>query len=275
MCPVEARKESKEMRERLKTKINDAAFVWQFAIDDFKGKYAGSALGVAWAFLQPIITIVLYWFIFQLGFKSAPVENFPFILWLMIGLVPWFFVSEAIANATASMVEYSYLVKKVLFNINILPFAKVLSVLLVQFVLIIFAIVLYAIFGYYPDVYYLQIPIYLIYMLIVVSGIAYLTATLYVFFRDVVQIVSIVIQIVFWLTPIVWDFQIMPEMVRKILVFNPFYYVVIGYRNIFIYKDGMGQGLGMTIYYWAIALVLLVAGLRLFHKCKDHFADVL
>lgn len=263
------------MRERLKTKMNDIAFVWQFAIDDFKGKYAGSALGVAWAFLQPIITIVLYWFIFQLGFKSAPVENFPFILWLMIGLIPWFFVSEAIVNATSSMVEYSYLVKKVLFNIDILPFAKVLSVLLVQFVLVIFAIVLYAIFGYFPDVYYLQIPIYLIYMLVVVSGIAYLTATLYVFFKDVVQIVSIIIQIVFWLTPIVWDFQIMPEMVRKILVFNPFYYVINGYRNIFIYKDGMGQDLGMTIYYWAIAIVLLAAGLRLFHKCKDHFADVL
>lgn len=263
------------MRDRLKTITNDVAFVWQFAIDDFKAKYAGSALGVAWAFLQPIITIVLYWFIFQLGFKSTPVDNFPFILWLMIGLVPWFFVSEAIPNATSCMVEYSYLVKKVLFDINILPLAKVISTLLVQFVLIVFAIILYALFGYFPDVYYLQIPIYLVYMLVIVSGIAYLTATLYVFFKDVVQIVSIVIQIVFWLTPIVWDFEIMPEIVRKVLVFNPFYYVITGYRNIFIYKEGMGQSIGMTIYYWAIAGVLLICGMRLFGKCKKHFADVL
>lgn len=263
------------MKAAIKEKMNDIAFVWQFAIDDFKAKYAGSALGGAWAFLQPIITIVLYWFIFQLGFKSAPVANFPFILWLMIGLVPWFFISEAISNATASLVEYSYLVKKVLFNINILPVAKVLSVLMVQFVLIVFAIILYMFWGYFPDWYYLQIPIYLIYMVILTAGIVYLTSTLYVFFRDVVQVVSIVLQVVFWLTPIVWDFGIMPEIARKILVFNPVYYVVNGYRNIFIYKEGMGMSLGMTLYYWIFAFVMLFAGLKLFGKCKDHFADVL
>ena len=112
------------MKEIIKKIVTDMAFVWQFAIDDFKAKYAGSALGCMWAFLQPIITIVLYWFVFQLGFRSQPVEGFPFILWLMIGLIPWLFISEAVTNATTSMVEYSYLVKKVLFNINILPFTK-------------------------------------------------------------------------------------------------------------------------------------------------------
>lgn len=255
--------------------MDDLAFVWQFALDDFKAKYAGSALGCVWAFLQPIITIVLYWFVFQLGFRSAPVENFPFILWLMVGLLPWLFISEAISNATASMVEYSYLVKKVLFNINILPLAKVISVLLVQFVLILFAIIMYAFWGYFPDFYYLQLPIYLIYMVMLATGIAYLAATLYVFFKDTIQVVSIVLQIVFWMTPIVWGLESMPEIVRKILVFNPVYYIVEGYRNIFIYKNGMGHSVAMTIYYWAINVLILLGGLRLFSKCKKHFADVL
>lgn len=263
------------MKEVLKNKVNELVFIWQFAIDDFKAKYAGSALGTAWAFLQPIITMVLYWFVFQMGFKSQPVANFPFILWLMAGLVPWFLISEALPGATASMVEYSYLVKKVMFNINILPLAKIVSVMLVQFVLIVFVMICYAIGGYFPDVYYLQLPIYLIYMLILVAGVSYITATLYVFFKDTVQIVAIVLQIVFWLTPIVWDFSVMPEFVQKILKFNPIYYIVNGYRNIFVYKNGMGQGIGMQIYYWIFALILLWAGLKLFGKCKDHFADVL
>ena len=102
-------------------------FVSQFALDDFKTKYAGSVLGFFWAFVQPVITVLIYWFIFQIGFKNGDVDGYPFILWLVSGLLPWFFVSDSITNATSSLVEYSYLVKKVLFNINILPVARVVS----------------------------------------------------------------------------------------------------------------------------------------------------
>ena len=263
------------MKENIKNKINDVAFIWQFAMDDFKAKYAGSVLGGIWAFLQPIITIILYWFIFQLGFKSQPVKDFPFILWLIAGLVPWFFISDAVSNATASMIEYSYLVKKVLFNINILPLAKIISSLLVHIVLIIFVMIVYACWGYFPDIYYLQIPIYLIYMTILITGIVYLTATLYVFFKDVIQIVSIALQIVFWLTPIVWELDVMPGVARKVLAFNPVYYIVNGYRNIFVYKQWFSENVLMISYYWGIAILLLAIGVKLFGKCKDHFADVL
>lgn len=263
------------MRALLKSKKSDICFIWQFAIDDFKTKYAGSTLGILWAFLQPIITMILYWFVFQLGFKSQPVDDFPFILWLMTGLTPWFFLSEAIINATASLVDYSYLVKKVLFNINILPLAKIISVLFVQIVLILFTVCSYFIGGYIPDLYYFQLPVYLVYMIILASGIAYITATLYVFFKDVIQIVSIVTQIFFWLTPIVWTLESMPNGVRKILVFNPVYYIISGYRDAFIYKQWMSHGIGMTLYYWIIALLLLLIGVKLFDKCKNHFADVL
>ena len=263
------------MKNKLRNITNDVVFLWQFAMDDFKAKYVGSALGTVWAFLQPIITIIVYWFVFQLGYRSEPVKGFPFILWLLAGLLPWFFVNDAISNATISMVEYSYLVKKVLFNINILPLSKVLSVFLVQIVLIFCSIVLFIVYGYYPDIYYLQIPIYLVYMLVLVLGIVYLTATLYVFFKDTAQFVPIILQVVFWMTPIVWNFDIMPESVKKILVFNPLYYVSMGYRNIFIYKQRLQIGTGMIIYYWVLAITLLALGLRLFIKCKNHFADVL
>ena len=263
------------MKNGFKGLFNNGAFVVQFAIDDFKNKYAGSGLGITWAFLQPIITMVLYWFVFELGFKSQPVDDFPFILWLMSGLIPWFFISEAISNATASLADYSYLVKKVLFNIHILPLAKVVSMLLVQGGLLVFMLLCFLAMGYFPDVYYLQLPIYVIYMIILTMGFAYLTATLYVFFKDTVQVISIVIQTVFWLTPIVWNLEAMPEAVQKVIVYNPIYYVVTGYRNVFIYKDGWVHSGPMILYYWLVAMVIFFFGYKLFSKCKDHFADVL
>lgn len=259
----------------IKKRINDFSFIWQFAIDDFKMKYAGSILGGAWAFLQPMITIVLYWFVFQLGFRSQPVENFPFILWLVTGLVPWFFINEAVISATVSFVEYGYLVKKVLFNIKILPFVKILSTFFVQIALILFTIILFVIFGFYPQVYYIKIFVYLMYMFLLTAGFGYLSATIYVFFRDTIQIVNIIFQILFWTTPIVWDFDIMPEAIRNILIYNPLYYIINGYRQIFIFHGKNIQSLGMVIYYWCAAILLFLVGRILFNRCKDHFADVL
>ena len=85
----------------------DWQFLAQFSIDDFRNKYAGSLMGVTWAFVQPLMTIVIYWFIFQVGFHSQPVENYPFVLWLVAGIIPWFFISEAVTGVTPSLAEYS------------------------------------------------------------------------------------------------------------------------------------------------------------------------
>lgn len=253
----------------------DVEFVLQFAFDDFRTKYAGSILGMAWAFLQPLITIVLYWFVFQLGFRSEPIADFPFVLWLVSGLMPWFFISEAISNATGSLIEYSYLVKKVLFNIDILPMIKVVSMLFVQAFLLVFTVILFAIYGYFPDVYYIQIFFFLLYAYLLVCGIVYISATVYVFFKDTLQIITVVLQVFFWGTPIVWDFNIMAPAIQKILKFNPLYYIVEGYRNTFINKKWFWEMGKFSIYYWIIAVGLFVFGKMIFEKCKVHFADVL
>ncbi len=66
------------------------------AVNDFKTKYSGSYLGIFWAFVQPVVTVTVYWFVFQLGFRSDPVKDFPFVLWLIAGIVPWFYFSECV-----------------------------------------------------------------------------------------------------------------------------------------------------------------------------------
>ncbi|EJW18357.1 ABC-type polysaccharide/polyol phosphate export system, permease component [Paenibacillus alvei DSM 29] len=79
---------------------------------DIKSKYLGSFMGVLWAFVHPLISILVYWTVFQVGFKTVPVDNIPFVLWLLSGMVPWLFISESWANATNSITENSFLVKK-------------------------------------------------------------------------------------------------------------------------------------------------------------------
>jgi len=254
---------------------NTITFILQFTLDDFKNKYAGSVLGIIWAFIQPLLTVLIYYFVFEMGFRSQPVENYPFILWLISGLIPWFFVSDSISGATPSLSEYAYLVKKVLFNINILPLVKLCSVLIVQLFLICIAIVLFCCFGYYPDIFYIQIIYYLIYMFVLTAGIIYISSSLYVFFKDMIQIISVILQIWFWITPIVWDINIMPDTIQTVLRYNPLSYIIRGYRNTFVYKVWFWQDWKENILFWGIAIFLCVVGILCFRKLKPHFADVL
>ena len=104
--------------------IKNYKLIMNLAINDFKNRYASSNLGAIWNFVQPIVTVMIYVFVFQYGFKAVPVSDVPYVLWLVAGIIPWFFFSEAILGATNSLLEYTYLVKKVVFKIDILPMVK-------------------------------------------------------------------------------------------------------------------------------------------------------
>ena len=107
--------------------------VMKLAKNDFKTRYAGSYFGTFWAFVQPVVTILVYWFVFSVGFRSNTDElGVPFVLYLVAGIVPWFFFSDALSGGTNSLLEYNYLVKKVVFNISVLPVVKIISALFVH-----------------------------------------------------------------------------------------------------------------------------------------------
>ena len=103
----------------------DRKLLFDLAQNDFKAKFASSLLGTIWAFVQPMFTIVVFWFVFQMGFKSTPVDNMPYILWFVPAFVPWLFFSDIMNFSAYCMQEYNYLVKKVRFDVEILPVVKV------------------------------------------------------------------------------------------------------------------------------------------------------
>lgn len=263
------------IRKLLKDILINREMIFRLSKNDFIVKYAGSYFGIVWAFAQPIVTILLYWFVFQMGFRSGAVGDTPYVLWLIAGLIPWFYILEAIPAGTNSLIEYSYLVKKVVFNISILPIVKVFSALFVHAFFLAIMIAIFACYGYLPDAYTLQLFYYLFCMIVLVLGIAYIGSALIVFFRDLGQIINILLQVGTWVTPIMWQYTMMPKSIQGILKLNPFYYIVNGYRDSLIDKIAFWQRGTWTIYFWLCAGVLLLVGTRLFDKLKVHFADVL
>lgn len=249
--------------------------IWKLAKNDFKTKFAGSYLGIIWAFIQPIVTILVYWFVFQVGLKNGDVGEVPFALWLMAGLIPWFFFSESLNGATNSMIEYNYLVKKVVFQINILPVIKMLSAFFVHIFFVVFMLIIYACNGYMPDLYTLQVVYYSLCMFLFVLGLSYLTSAIVVFMKDLTQLINIVLQIGVWMTPIMWDIQFIPEKFQWIFKINPMYYIVQGYRDSLINKVGFYEHFGYTLYYWGLTMFIFWFGTGIFKKLKRHFADLL
>ena len=267
-------------------KKKELIMVLRLAKNDFKAKFAGSYLGIVWTFLQPVVMILVYWFVFEKGLPATGVTTksgitVPFVLWLTAGMVPWFYFSEAFSSGTNTLLEYSYLVKKVVFNVNVLPFVKVISAGVVHVILILIMLVLYAAYGFYPDAYSLQVVYYSLCMVFLVSGAVYITCAIVVFFRDMTQLVNIFMQVWVWVTPIMWNLDGMmaagsiSATVGRIFKLNPFYYIVSGYRDALVNKVAFWEKPGITLYFWIFAIAQFLIGQLIFRRLKPHFADVL
>ena len=252
--------------------------VWKLGKNDFKTKYAGSYFGILWAFVQPMVTILIYIFIFQFGFRVMDTPNgYPYALWLIAGIIPWFFFSEGVINATNCLLEYSYLVKKVVFKISVLPLVKILSALFVHLFFIVFSVVVYFLMGKTPIIQMLQIGYYTICAICLITALAYFTCSIVPFFRDFGTIINILMQVGMWACPIMWDMSTfhMAEKIAFLLKLNPMFYVVQGYRDSFMDGIWFWERPGMTLYFWVITVLLGIVGFTVFRRLRVHFSDVL
>ncbi|WLG83408.1 ABC transporter permease [Pseudomonas cucumis] len=243
--------------------------------NDLRARYLTNYLGVLWVFIQPVATTVILWFVFQFGFKAAAQNDFPFVLWLVCGLVPWFFIVEALNSGCSSVKENSFLVKKIVFRVSLLPLVKLGSALMVHIFFVCILILLFLVYGYTPTIYWFQVIYYIVCLFALLLAIAWITSSVVIFFPDLSQLVSMAVQFGFWLTPVFWDINAMQSRAVKYLQFNPFSYVVEGFRDSLIRGVWFWDRLEQTIVFWIVLTVLILVGLRTFKKLRPHFADIL
>ncbi len=253
--------------------------VLTLAVNDFKTRYAGSYLGIVWAFIQPLVTILVYWFVFSVGFRAGTGDlGVPFVLYLVAGIVPWFFFQDALVSGSAALLSYDYLVKKVVFQIRVLPVVKILSAFFVHCFFVVLTLILFVCYGRFPDLYSLQVIYYTFCVFALVLGLCYVTSAVSVFFRDLLQLINVLLQVGIWLTPIMWvaeDALVNHPLIMGILRLNPMYYVVSGYRDALIIKEWFWEKPGWTLYFWGFTLFFLILGTWVFERLRVHFADVL
>lgn len=255
--------------------------IWKLAKNDFKKRYAGSYLGFIWAMVQPVITVLMYWIVFDVVFNTrsqmiASGVEVPYVLYLTAGLVPWFYFTETLTNGTNALLEYSYLVKKVVFKISILPIIKLVGATFIHLFFVGVLLVVAACYGYYPNIYTIQLIYYSFCTFMLVLAMSYWTSAIVVFFRDLGQIINIVLQVGMWATPILWDINMVhDETLLIILKLNPMVYIVNGFRSSIYGESWFFTHFYSSTYFWIFTVTLFCLGTLVFKRLKVHFADVL
>jgi ABC-type polysaccharide/polyol phosphate export permease len=266
----------KDIFRFLKHLIDNKQLLLALSENDFKEQFLGSYLGIFWAILRPILFMIIVWFIFSVGFKGHLKDSeIPFVLYLMCGYIPWFFFSDAVSGGMNSVISNKYLVKKVNFRVSILPIVKIVSVLFLHIIFLVILIVILFLYGYSPTVYWIQLPFYTFMMFVLVLGISWFTSALRVFMKDISQIISVILQLGFWITPIFWSISVVPEKYAFILNLNPMVYIVEGYRNTFLSNKWFWESTEYLTYFLFITLFFFLLGIIVFRRLRPHFGDVL
>ncbi len=251
----------------------DRSLLIDLSVKDVRRRFSGTYFGLAWGLLQPLMTILVYWLVFQYGFRSSDVGGVPFILWFISGIIGWLYLSEAFSYASSSFLEYSYLIQKVKFNINILPLVKIFSSFYIHIFFFAIVCMICLLFGYFSGIMLLQAVYYMLAEIVFIYALSLITSSVMVFFRDLNQVIGILLMIGMWGTPIAWNMESLPAKVQQILKLNPVYYLVEGYRDALLGRQWFWERPVLGAYFWALTAVIFLAGIHIYTRLRPYFAD--
>jgi ABC-type polysaccharide/polyol phosphate export permease len=246
----------------------------EMVVRDLRVRYAGSVLGLTWAFAQPILWMLLYTAVFGLILR-APLEpgfaNFP--EFLLGGLLPWIAFSEGISRSATALTDNAAMVKKTVFPLETLILSVVVAAVSNQVI----ALTLYAGFvgalGHLSAPWLLLLVPALLLQTLLTFGLGCLVATVAVFVRDAVHALGIGLTVLFYMTPIVYPASLAPERFRPILRANPIAHLTEWYRDAFTLHRMPEPGSVLFVSVIAVASVVLGSGL--FARARPHFADLI
>ncbi len=239
--------------------------------------YRGTALGWAWALVKPVVMIFVFWFAFTYGLRSgSPVNGYSFFLWLISGFIPWFYMSEMISGGAGCIRANRHMVTKMKFPVAVIPTFVSLSKIVVHFVLMLVVVILFMLFGHAPDIYLLQLPLYMLMMFVFFTAWALFAGMLSAISKDFLNLVKSLTQAIFWMSGIIYNVDsISIPWIRTVLSYNPVTIVATGYRNALINKVWFFEDVQMLGNYFIVLIVMVILAIWAYKKLYKDIADVM
>jgi len=252
------------------TNYKDLLVAWTSRI--IRARYQQSILGGLWAILQPVATVLIFTLVFSF-FLKVDTGNIPYIVFSYTAMVPWLFFSSSINEMVESIVSNMNLVSKIYFPREILVISTLFARLvdfLIAFLLLIVLIIIYQIPSKMSS--WLFLPLLLICQICLSLGIGFLVASVNAFYRDMKHVITLIMQLWLYATPIIYPINIVPESIKKFYFFNPMVGIIEGYRSILLYQKVPDSSFYYSI---VISIIVLILGYLFFKKVEIHFADII
>jgi lipopolysaccharide transport system permease protein len=242
-------------------------------VRELKARYRGSALGFFWSFINPLLLLLIYSFVFNVVIPNKDPLAQPYALFMFCGILPWTWFSASLTEASNSLIANGNLIKKVLFPAEVLPIVSVLANM-VHFFLGLPSLAAFLIWNGKPDnpLELLWFPVVVFVQLIFTAGLALILAALTVHFRDIRDILSNLLTLWFFATPIIYTWMMMKDYMGY-LNWNPFTHLAISYQEI-LFFDGPFGHLKWLLALGAASVVLFLAAYWLFDRLRDSYAEV-
>ncbi len=266
------------IKEIFSDHLHNTNQILKMAKADLVKTYRGAALGWSWAVIKPCVTLLTYWVTFSFGLRAgAPVHGVPFFLWLAIGIVPWFYMSEMLTQGTDSVRKYRYLVTKMKFPISLIPTFVSLSKLMINVVLLFVVMLFFWFSGFAPTVYYLQLPIILMFSFVFFTLWAQFSSLVAAISPDFSNLVKSFITPVFWLSGILWraDSFEGSKWIERFLNLNPVTFLVGGFRDAFVFNRWFWESPKKCMYFSCWVLILFALSLWAHSRLRKDIPDVL
>ncbi len=260
------------MRSALSQLFTYRALIQSLVVRDLKARYRGSALGFLWSFVNPLLLLTIYTFVFTRVLEVPRGEHEPYALFMFCGLLPWTWFASALTESSMVLVSGGNLIRKVLFTADVLPIVTVLATL-VHFV---FGLVIVAgAIAWAPEVSVTRdliwLPVIVLVQLMFTLGLAFLLSAFTVHFRDLRDIVSNALTLWFWATPIIYPIEAVQRW-RGVLEMNPFTHLAVAYQEV-LFIEGPYRQWRDLLWLTAGAFAVLWIGYVVFDRLRDTLAE--
>lgn len=264
-------------KEIILTQFRYRRQIVKIAKSDIIKTYSGTMLGWSWALIKPAIYISIYYIAFTAGLRvGKPVGEYSYFMWIISGLIPWFYIRDVFTSGAASIRKHHYLVTKIKFPISAIPTIESVSLLMVNSVLIVILLLFFIVSGKGPDIYWLQLPLYIVMMFLFFNSWALFSGILSTMSKDFLQLIRSVTIALFWLSGIIFNMSgVHNPILRVVLLINPITTVVNGFRNSLIYKQWFWEDWPALIAFVVVYAIMTGLAVFVYKRLKNDVADVL
>lgn len=265
----------------IKEQFENFYLIRRLSVYELKSKNKSNYLGMAWEVINPVIQILIYWFVFGSIRQRADIEvvpgmEVPFIFWLLGGFILWTFFYQATIQGSKSIYTRLRMLSKMNFPMSVIPNIVIFSQFYIHLIMLGITFLIFQFGGYYVSIYFVQILYFIFGTFCLVLAISLITSTLSTIIRDVHMFLNATLRMLLYLSPVLWQMAILNEPIATILKLNPLYYLIEGYRAALF---GTGwyfiEHWEYSLYFWAVVIVLFLFGSMLHVKFRRHFIDYL